>query len=210
MEISNIEDYKKILFILLNIHHHFEAALQDGACNDEIRDFMVDNLNDMYDNFADLKTDIEKVIIAKKPFSYKSQLFSEKIIAFLYSNMVKFCRNTKVKGIPISKKFIGNVSAILKDTYCIHHSHITGNILGYAHTFCNEKVRENYYKILVIAHNLFRFDFFFLVKGLRASVWKTRDIVIGGKNPTDINFAYIGNQVQFIDTIKYFSKVWVP
>ena len=120
--------------------------------------------------------------------------------------MVKFCRNTKVKGIPISKKFIGNVSAILKDTYCIHHSHITGNILGYAHTFCNEKVRENYYKIPVIAHNLFRFDFFFLVKGVRASTWKTRDTVIGGKNPTDINFACVGNQVQFIDTIKYFQQ----
>ena len=119
--------------------------------------------------------------------------------------MVKFCRNTKVKGISIPKKFIGNISAILKDTHCIHHSHSTSNILGYAHTFCNEKVRENYYKILVIAHNLFRFDFFFLVKGLRASVWKTRDIVIGGKNPTDINFAYIGNQIQFVVTIKYFQ-----
>ena len=120
--------------------------------------------------------------------------------------MVKFYRNAKVKGIPISKESIGNISATLKDTYCIHHSHITGNIFGYAHTFCNEKVREKYYKIPVIAHNLFRFDFFFLVKSLRASVWKTRDMVVGGKNPTDINFAYIGNQIQFIDTIKYFQQ----
>ena len=81
MEISNIEDYKEILFRLLNIHHHFEEALQDGACNDEVRDFMVDNLNDMYDNFADLRTDIEKVNIPKKPFARKP--FPEKIIAFL-------------------------------------------------------------------------------------------------------------------------------
>ena len=44
------------------------------------------------------------------------------------------------------------------------------------------------------------------MKGLRASVWKTRDITIRGKNPTDINFASIGNQVQFIDTIKYFQQ----
>ena len=44
------------------------------------------------------------------------------------------------------------------------------------------------------------------MKGLGASTWKTRDIVIGGKNPTDINFAYIGNHVQFIDTIKYFQQ----
>ena len=44
------------------------------------------------------------------------------------------------------------------------------------------------------------------MKGLRAGVWKTRDITIGGKNPTDINFASIDNQVQFIDTIKYFQQ----
>ena len=68
---------------------------------DEVRDFMLDNLNDMYDNFADLKTDIEKVIVPKKPFARKP--FPEKIIAFLYSNMVKLCSNTKVKCIPISK-----------------------------------------------------------------------------------------------------------
>ena len=67
-------------------------------------------------------------------------------------------------------------------------------------------MRENYYKIPVIAHNLFRFDFFFLFKDLRASVWKTRDMVIGGKNATDINFASIGNQVQFVDTTKYFQQ----
>ena len=45
-----------------------------------------------------------------------------------------------------------------------------------------------------------------MIKGLRAGVWKTRDVVIRGKNPTDINFAHIGNQVQFIDTIKYFQQ----
>ena len=47
---------------------------------------------------------------------------------------------------------------------------------------------------------------FFPVKRLKASVWKTKDIIIGGKNPRDINFAYISNQVQFIDTIKYFQQ----
>ena len=45
-----------------------------------------------------------------------------------------------------------------------------------------------------------------MIKRLRAGVWKTIDIVIGGQNPTDINFAHIGNQLQFIDTIKYFQQ----
>ena len=47
---------------------------------------------------------------------------------------------------------------------------------------------------------------FFLLKGLRSGVWRTRDITIGGKNPTAINFARMGNQVQFLDTTKYFQQ----
>ena len=52
-----------------------------------------------------------------------------------------------------------------------------------------------------VAHNIFRFDSFFLLKGLRASVWRTRDVNIGGKSPKNINFAIIGNQVMFLDEI---------
>lgn len=119
--------------------------------------------------------------------------------------MINFCRTNKVKSIPLSKKFIKNLKSIMKNTHCIHHCHVTGEIKGYAHMFCNEKVRENYFRIPVIAHNLFRFDFF-LLKGLRSGVWKTRDIFITGKNPTDINFVSISNQVRFLDTIKYFQQ----
>ena len=88
----------------------------------------------------------------------------------------------------------------------IHHSHITSEILGYSHSKCNFKVRQNREKVSVIAHNLFRFDFFFFLKGIRAGSWRTRDISIGGRNPTSINFANIGNKVTFIDKIKYFSR----
>ena len=58
----------------------------------------------------------------------------------------------------------------------------------------------------MIALNLFRFDFFFLLKSLRSGVWWKRDIIISGKNPTDINFASIENQIQFLDSIKYFQR----
>ena len=53
----------------------------------------------------------------------------------------------------------------------------------------------------MIAHNLFKFDFFFLLKGLRSGVWKTKDINMGVKNPSDVNFISIGNQIQFVETI---------
>ena len=99
---------------------------------------------------------------------------------FLYSSIVRLCETGKVKGIPISKKINEKLNGIKQEGYVIHHLHITGEIIGYAHPYCNEKVRENYCKTPVVAHNLFKFDFFFLLKGLRAGVWKTHNINIGG------------------------------
>ena len=44
------------------------------------------------------------------------------------------------------------------------------------------------------------------MRGLRAGVWRIKDINMGGQNPTDISFANIGNQILFLDTIKYFQQ----
>ena len=44
------------------------------------------------------------------------------------------------------------------------------------------------------------------LKGIRLSVWETAAIEIGRKNPTDVNFAIIRNQVRFIDTVKYLQQ----
>ena len=84
MNILNIEDYKEILYRPLNMHHHFETALQDGVINDKIRDFVVEDLGNTYETFPDLRKDIEKIVVPKKTFSNKSQLFPDKVIAFLY------------------------------------------------------------------------------------------------------------------------------
>ena len=46
----------------------------------------------------------------------------------------------------------------------LHHSHITGEIKGYAHDFCNWIVKENKDVVPCIAHNFFKFDFYFLIK----------------------------------------------
>ena len=106
----------------------------------------------------------------------------------------------------MSDKFLQNLFFIHTNQVTVHHSHVTGEIIGYAHEYCNLQIRENYYTIPVIAHNQFRFDFFLFLKGLRLSVCETTDINIGGKNPTDVNFAIIRNQVRFIDTVKYYQQ----
>ena len=40
-------------------------------------------------------------------------------------------KTDKVKGTPIFEKFIGNIKGILNNKTNIHHSHISGEILGY-------------------------------------------------------------------------------
>ena len=174
--------------------------------SDKVTNFLLEDLDNCYPTLEDLREEIHHISIPKKKFNSKKTFFSEKLVAFLYWSMVKFCETSKVKGIALSQKFLENIVAEMEDNLYMHHSHVTGEMKGYAHYFCNEKTRENYFKIPVIAHNLFTFDSFFLLKGLRSGVWQTRDITIGGKNPTDINFASIGNQIQFLDTIKYFQQ----
>ena len=48
------------------------------------------------------------------------------------------------------------------------------------------------------------------MKRLRAGVWRTRDIKMGGKNPININFANISNQIMFLDTRKCFQQSLGP
>ena len=74
--------------------------------------------------------------------------------------MIRFCETDKISGIPISKRFVENLLGIKNKNYVIHHSYVTREIIGFAHYFCNEKVRKNYFKIPVVAHKLFKFDFF--------------------------------------------------
>ena len=45
---------------------------------------------------------------------------------------------------------------------------------------------------------------YFLIEGIRLSVWETKDINIGGTGLTNINFASISN-IKFIDTMKYYQ-----
>ena len=58
----------------------------------------------------------------------------------------------------------------------------------------------------MFAHNQFRFDLFFFLKGIKPSIWETKQISISGKNATSINFAIIKNQVQFINTTNFFQQ----
>ena len=68
---------------------------------------------------------------------------------------------------------------------------MAGEIRGYVHDFCNLRVRENKTESYCIAHNSWRFDMHFFVRGHRATAWNSKDLNIGGMGLTRINFTNI-------------------
>ena len=203
--LKNICNYNACFEKFIELIPKVEDAIENPQWireKEKFEDFMRYDLNDVYSHLSEMKEAIDELKIVKKidKFAYIG-----KKIFFIYSSIVDFCQTDKVRGIPIFEKFIENVKGILYNKTHVHHSHITGDIIGYSHSQCNFRVRENKKKNSVVVNNFIRFDFFFFLKGTRAGSWRTRDISIGGKNPTDINFAHVGNQVVFIKSIKYFQ-----
>ena len=129
-----------------------------------------------------------------------------KVITFVCCSIMDFLENKfKIKTV-VTKNVFNGVKDIFFGSYVIHHSHFTGKIVGYVHDFCNKKIKEIQNLILVFAHNFFSFDFFVVVKGIRLCVWLTKQLNLGGNNLTNVQYANIGSQIKFTDTIKYYQQ----
>ena len=132
--------------------------------------------------------------------------FNLKVYAFVYDMLVYFPSSDIQYGTFTTSSFLINVHCLIKMKIHLHHSQITGKILGYAHDFCNKKVTEkSALDIPVIAHNSFGFDFYF-IKGYIASAWCSEELNIGGANLTQINFSNITAEIKFIYNLKILPK----
>ena len=132
--------------------------------------------------------------------------FNLKIYAYLYDELICFSPQS-VYNVLTTKKFFNHVHNQIKMKVNIHHSHITGEIQGYAHDFCNTRVVElEKSEIPCIAHNLFGFDFFHFMKGFSTTAWCSKELSAGGTNLTHLKFASIRGEIKFIDSIKYYQR----
>ena len=109
-------------------------------------------------------------------------------------------------NIKIFESFFNDIMNLMFGNAAVHHSHVTSKIIRYAHDFRNKNLRQLQNLIPVFAPNLFSFNFFFAVKGIRFCVWQTKQLNIGGSNLTNAQYANIGLQGKFIDSIKYYQK----
>ena len=102
--------------------------------------------------------------IIKSTNGNKITRFNLKLCTFVYDAMIDFPQPNFMYDTITTNNFFKTVHCLIKVRAHLHHSHITGKILGYAYEFCNWNVRENKSETAMIAHNLFGFDMFFFIK----------------------------------------------
>ena len=116
----------------------------------------LDDLNEMRESMKD--------ITIKNKQGSKISKFVLQIYAFVYQRIMDFPWGCFDFETLTTNDLFDSVHNIINVKTHLHHSHITGNIIGYAHVFCNAKVRKNKDMLTYIAHNLFNFDMFFYWK----------------------------------------------
>ena len=119
-------------------------------------------------------------------FQRHMEMFLNLILKFMLISMVIYCLFQKAKLITkqlLPKKFFLHVHRLVREKAHLHHSHITGKILDYAHDFCNlAYVEKCTPEIPFVVHNYFGFDLFYYMKAYIASACCPKQLDIGGTN----------------------------
>ena len=172
----------------------------------DVREFLETNFSDCDVEFMKekiLETDIKNAL---KTTGNSVPKINLKIYAYLYDELFCFPFNGEFDCLTSNKFFI-HVHNQIKQKLHLHHSHITGEIYGYAHDFCNKKVIElENPEIPCIAHNLFGFDFWIFMKGFSATAWRSKELSAGGTNLTNLNYSSIRGEIKFIDSLKCYQR----
>ena len=147
---------------LLSIFNNYD---KNDEINTKVSDFVEENFAD--DSIDELQNRVmqTKIKNALQSSAGRVPKFNLKVYAFVYDMLVYFLNSDiQYETFTIGWFFI-NVHRLIKMKIHLHHSHITGKILGYAHEFCNTNVtKKGAPDIPVIAHNLFGFDLYYFIK----------------------------------------------
>ena len=61
----------------------------------------------------------------------------------MYARIMKFPEKKYYVKALVAKDFLSGIRNILNNQTVLHLSHMTENVIGYAHNFCNKRLTEN-------------------------------------------------------------------
>ena len=209
--ICDLETYCNKMKLYLHLIKVSEIELKSANFFSDISDeILLDFLMEYCDAYEyeveELAENEIKKFEVKHNKTTKMPKFTLQLYSFLYDCLMNFpaVKFDEIKTVT-TDGFMKELCRVVNYKVHIHHSHVTGNIHGYSHDFCNWKIREYQLFVPLIGHNFLGFDIYYMVKGYRSSVWRTNDFRMGGSNLVNVNFAYISTQIKIIDTLKYYQ-----
>ena len=161
------------------------------------------------DDIRDIKntinqTEIKNAFLVTRGNVFK---FNLKIYAYVYEQLLIFSPSEIEYETMTTNKFFSHVHQLIRGKVHLHHSHITGNIIGYPHDFCNMAfVKKCTSEIPFVVHNFFGFDLFYFMKTYIGSAWCSKESNIGGNNLTNANYGNISSEIKLIDSLKFYQR----
>ena len=171
-QINNLKNFYEIFNTYIEICIGLLVLLNQNRndfLNDSTKEFVQETF--LGDEICDIKNTINQTDI-KNPLEKSGSInkFNLKVYAYVYDQLLAFPKSEINYESIISSKFFIHVHELIKRKVHLHHSHITGQIVGYSNDFCNTKVIEkSNSEIPLVAYNLFGFDLFFFMKTYVAS-----------------------------------------
>ena len=209
-QIKNLESYFDFFKNYINVCIGLLSYLNGNGrnfINESAEEFIESEFLDM--SVHEIKNSIQKTDIKNAFVQVRGEVhkFNLKVYAFVYDTLSFLPKTDILYDTITSDRFFTHVNRLIKGKNHLDHSHITGEILGYAHDFCNtiliEKTRA---EIPLIAHNFFGFDIFYFAKTFVATAWCSKKLNIGGTNLTHVNYGMLENEIKLIDSMKYYQK----
>ena len=141
--LRNIEQYHLAFQKFLTVSICLEDSLNiltefHECCNNKLMKFCIKKCEDC-DDFNEMKEAIQDITIKNKQ---GSKISKSVLHAFVYQRIMDFPRGCFDYETLTTNDLFDSVHKIINVKTHLYHSHITGNIIGYAHDFCNAKLRD--------------------------------------------------------------------
>ena len=174
--ICNLKTYWQMMKLYIHLLKVAELELKSAdyfsdAHDELLQKFLIDYCDAYEDDVPGLIEKEIKKFEVKHNRPIKIPKLTLQLYSFLYDCLMDFpkLKFDEIKTIS-TNGFMINLHRTVNYKVHIHHSHVTGDIIGHAHDFCNWKIRENKMFIPLIGHNFLGFDIYYMVKGYRSSV----------------------------------------